>query len=56
MSIVNGISTNKSLDWTCINLHDQNLIDLRFLNASHLILLCSTSGKAAARFCLIMQI
>lgn len=45
MSIINGISTNNSLDWTCIDLQDQNLIDLKFLNASHLILLCSTSGN-----------
>ena len=45
MSIINGISSNKSLDWLCLDLGDKNLIDLKFLNATHLILLCSTSGN-----------
>lgn len=45
LSIVNGISSNKSLNWLCLDLGDKNLIDLKFLNAAHLILLCSTSGN-----------
>ncbi|KAM3468711.1 hypothetical protein MY5147_007656 [Beauveria neobassiana] len=41
LSIVNGISSNKSLSWRCIDLGESTLIDLRFLDATTIVLLCT---------------
>ncbi|KAJ6782555.1 hypothetical protein PWT90_01383 [Aphanocladium album] len=41
LSIVNGISSNQSLSWRCIDLGESKLIDLRFLDATTLVLLCT---------------
>ncbi|OAQ98499.1 hypothetical protein LLEC1_01900 [Akanthomyces lecanii] len=56
LSIVNGISSNQSLAWRCIDLGESKLIDLRFLDATTLVLLCTgTEPSNPAIFTLPVQ-
>ncbi|EGX89143.1 anaphase-promoting complex component Cut20/Apc4 [Cordyceps militaris CM01] len=41
LSIVNGISSNQSLSWRCIDLGNLEVIDLCFLDATTLVILCA---------------
>ncbi|TQV92594.1 anaphase-promoting complex component Cut20/Apc4 [Cordyceps javanica] len=56
LSIVNGISFNQSLSWRCIDLGEASLIDLKFLDATTLVLLCTgTDPSKPSIFCVPVE-
>ncbi|OAA58788.1 anaphase-promoting complex component Cut20/Apc4 [Cordyceps fumosorosea ARSEF 2679] len=46
LSVVNGISLNRSLSSRCIDLGDSSLIDLGFIDATTLVLLCTSTDPS----------
>lgn len=56
LGIVNGISSNQSLTWRCIDLGESKLIDLRFLDATTLVLLCTGTGNLDTIWLLLLHL